>query len=118
LLEVVGDQQATAAVAIVVDDLQWADRRSIEALTFVLRRLSVDPVLTMVTYRGPSDQLDEAAQQPLRSAENRLDIPLGGLSPDEVAALVAAVRAGPWTARPSSGCTGAPAGMRCTCARC
>ena len=69
LLEVVGDQQATAAVAIVVDDLQWADRRSVEALTFVLRRLSVDPVLTMVIYRGPSDQLDEAAQQMLRSAD-------------------------------------------------
>jgi DNA-binding CsgD family transcriptional regulator len=95
LLEVVGDQQATAATAIVVDDLQWADRRSIEALTFVLRRLSVDPVLTMVTYRGPSDQLDEAAQQMLRSVDNRLDILLGGLSQDEVAALVAAVTAGP-----------------------
>ena len=95
LLEVVADQQGTAAVAIVVDDLQWADRRSIEALTFVLRRLSVDPVLTMVTYRGPSDQLDEAAQQMLRSADNRLDILVGGLSQDEVAALVAAVAAGP-----------------------
>jgi AAA ATPase domain len=43
MLEVVGDQQATAAVAIVVDDLQWADRRSLEALMFMLRRLSVDP---------------------------------------------------------------------------
>jgi DNA-binding CsgD family transcriptional regulator len=95
LLEVVGEQQAAAAVAIVVDDLQWADGRSVEALTFVLRRLSVDPVLTLVVYRGPSDQLDEAAQQLLRSAENRLDIPLGGLSPEEVAALVAAVTAGP-----------------------
>jgi AAA ATPase domain len=95
LLEVVGDQQATAAVAIVVDDLQWADRRSIEALTFVLRRLSVDPVLIMLTYRGPGDQLDEAAQQMLRSVDNRLDILLGGLSQDEVAALAAAVTAGP-----------------------
>ena len=75
LLEVVGEQQAAAAVAIVVDDLQWADGRSVEALTFVLRRLSVDPVLTLVVYRGPSDQLDEAAQQLLRSAEV---LPLGG----------------------------------------
>jgi len=95
VLEVVGEQQATAAVAIVVDDVQWADGRSVEALTFVLRRLSVDPVLTMVVYRGPGDQLNEAAQQMLRSVENRLDIRLGGLSPDEVAALVAAVTAGP-----------------------
>ena len=63
LLEVVGEQQATGAVAIVVDDLQWADRRSVEALTFMLRRLSVDPVLAIAIYRGPSDRLDEAAQR-------------------------------------------------------
>ena len=53
LLEVVGEQQATGALAVVVDDLQWADRRSVEALTFMLRRLSVDPVLAVVVYRGP-----------------------------------------------------------------
>ena len=61
----------------------------------MLRRLSVDPVLAVMIYRGPSDQLDEAAQRMLASVENRLHIPLGGLSPDEVAALAAALRAGP-----------------------
>ena len=94
LLEVVGEQQATGAVAIVVDDLQWADRRSVEALTFTLRRLSVDPALAVVIYRGHSDLLDEAAQRMLVSIENRLRISLGGLSPDEVASLTAALRAG------------------------
>jgi DNA-binding CsgD family transcriptional regulator len=94
LLEVVGEQQSTGAVAIVVDDLQWADRRSVEALTFMLRRLSVDPVLAVVIYRGPSDRLDEAAQRLLLSIENRLSLPLGGLSPDEVASLSAALSAG------------------------
>ena len=95
LLEVVGGQQATGAVALVVDDLQWADRRSVEALTFMLRRLSVDPVLAVVIYRGPSDQLDETAQRMLASVENRVRIPLGGLAVDEVASLAAAVAAGP-----------------------
>ena len=94
LLEVVGEQQATGAVAIVVDDLQWADRRSVEALTFMLRRLSVDPVLAVVIYRGPSDRLDEAAQRLLLSIENRLRLPLGGLNPDEVASLAAALSGG------------------------
>ena len=94
LLEVVGEQQATGAVAIVVDDLQWADRRSVEALTFMLRRLSVDPVLAIAIYRGSSDRLDEAAQRMLVSIENRLRLPLGGLGPDEVASLAAALRAG------------------------
>jgi hypothetical protein len=40
LLEVVGDRLATGSVAIFIDDLQWADRKSVEALTFMLRRLS------------------------------------------------------------------------------
>ncbi len=94
LLEVVGEQAATGPVALVIDDLQWADRKSVEALTFMLRRLSVDPVVAVVTYRGSSDRLDEAAQRMLLSIENRLRIPLGGLSPDEAASLAAALRAG------------------------
>jgi DNA-binding CsgD family transcriptional regulator len=94
LLEVVGGQQATGAVAVVIDDLQWADRRSVEALTFMLRRLSVDPVLAMVIYRGPSDHLDEAARRLLGSVENRVRVPLGGLDLDEVAALAAVLTAG------------------------
>jgi predicted ATPase len=80
LLQVVGEQLATGALAIVIDDVQWADRRSVEALTFMLRRLSVDPVLAIVTYRGPGDRLDEAVQRMLLSIENRLLITLSGLS--------------------------------------
>jgi DNA-binding CsgD family transcriptional regulator len=64
LLEVVGEQQASGTVAILVDDLQWADRRSVEALTFMLRRLSVDPVLAVVLYRGPSGRLAQARDDP------------------------------------------------------
>ena len=94
LLEVVGEQAAAGPVAMVIDDLQWADRRSVEALTFMLRRLSVDPVIAVVIYRGPSDHLDEAAQRMLLSIENRLRISLGRLSPDEAASLAAALRAG------------------------
>jgi len=94
LLQVVGEQLAGGPVAIVVDDLQSADRRSAEALTFMLRRLSVDPVIVIVIYRGPSDRLDEAARRMLLSVENRLRIPLGGLRPDEVASLAATLSTG------------------------
>jgi DNA-binding CsgD family transcriptional regulator len=90
LLEVVGEQGAKGPVAIVVDDLQWADRKSVEALTFMLRRLSVDPVIAVMIYRGPSDRLDEAARRMLLSVEKRLPIALGGLNADEVAALATA----------------------------
>ena len=91
LLEGVGEQQAQGPVVIFIDDLQWADRKSVEALTFMLRRLSVDPVLALVTYRGPADRLDEAARRLLSSVENRLHLPLEGLALDEVASLAAAL---------------------------
>lgn len=92
MLEVVGEQLATGALAIVIDDLQWVDRKSAEALTFMLRRLSVDPVLAIMIYRGPGDLLDEPAQRMLASVENRLQITLDGLTADEVASLAAALR--------------------------
>jgi ATP/maltotriose-dependent transcriptional regulator MalT len=98
LLEMVGELQAAGAkgpVAIVVDDVQWADPKSVEALTFMLRRLPAWPVVAFVIYRGPSNRLDEAARRMLSSVENRLRLLLGGLSPDEVASLAAALRAGP-----------------------
>ena len=95
LLEMVGELQDGGAVAVLIDDLQWADRKSVEALTFMLRRLSVDPVVAVVIYRGPSDRMDEAAQRMLLSVENRLDITLDGLGSDEVASLAAALRADP-----------------------
>ncbi len=94
LLEVVGEQAVRRPVAVFIDDLQWADRKSVEALTFTLRRLSVDPVITVVTYRGPGDRLDEAPRRMLSSVENRLHIPLAGLGLDEVASLAAALGTG------------------------
>ena len=51
----VGAQQADGPVALVIDDVQWADRRSVEALSFMFRRLSVDPVLVIVVVRGDRD---------------------------------------------------------------
>ena len=93
LLEVVGNLQAAGAVAVFVDDLQWADRRSVEALTFMLRRLSVDPILALVTYRGGAP-LSQVAQRMLASLEDRLQIALGGLGTGDVAALATALAAG------------------------
>ena len=92
LLQVVGGQQTAGAVAIVVDDLQWADRMSVEALTFTLRRLSVDAVLAVVIYRGTVDRLDETARRLLASVENQLRISLDGLGVADVAALAAELK--------------------------
>jgi DNA-binding CsgD family transcriptional regulator len=95
LLEVVAEPAGAAtASAIVIDDLQWADRKSVEALTFMLRRLSVDPVIAIVTYRAPGDRLDETARRMLSSVENRLVVQLGGLHADEVGSLASVLRPG------------------------
>jgi len=94
LLEVAGEQLATGPLAIVIDDLQWVDRKSAEALTFMLRRLTVDPVLAIMIYRGPGDHLDEPTQRMLASVENRLQLTLGGLTADEVASLATVLRPG------------------------
>ena len=92
LLDVIGELASSGPLALVVDDLQWSDRKSIQAMTFMLRRLSVEPVLAVVIYRRPSDRLDQAARQFLASVDNRLLISLGTLGREDVAALAAAVR--------------------------
>jgi hypothetical protein len=49
LLQVAGGLHAAGPVGLLVGDVQWADRKSVEALTVTLRRLSVDPVVAVVT---------------------------------------------------------------------
>ena len=93
LLGVVGDVQADGPVVIVIDDVQWADRRSIEALSFMFRRLSVDPILVVVMVRGERDHLDDVARRMLISIEQRLRLPMSGLRLDDVAPLAAALGA-------------------------
>ncbi|MFC6705221.1 AAA family ATPase [Flexivirga alba] len=45
-------------VAVVVDDLQWLDRPSAEAVAFAARRLSADPVAVLLAARtGESDDV-------------------------------------------------------------
>src|SRR3984885_3647467 len=95
LLEVVGAQLAVSPGVIFLDDLQWADRKSVEALTFMLRRLSVDPVLAVVTYRRPQERLNEAARRLLPGGGDRPPIMLEGLGPDEAATLVGVIRPEP-----------------------
>jgi DNA-binding CsgD family transcriptional regulator len=95
LLGVVGGQQADGPVALVIDDVQWADRPSVEALSFMFRRLSVDAVMVILVIRGNRDQLDEPARRMLVSVTQRQHIPLSGLSVDDVAPLAAALGAGP-----------------------
>ena len=51
LLDVLGALQQRGTVAIVVDDLQWADLPSARALLFALRRLRRDNILVLLASR-------------------------------------------------------------------
>jgi DNA-binding CsgD family transcriptional regulator len=95
VLGLVGDQQAAGPVALVIDDVQWADRRSVEALSFTFRRLSVDTVAVILIVRGDRDQLDASTRRMLLSVAQRHRIVLPGLSVEDVATLAAALGAGP-----------------------
>jgi len=94
VLGMVGDQQGAGPVALVIDDVQWADRRSVEALSFTFRRLSVDAVAVILIVRDDRDQLDAPARQMLVSMAQRHRIFLQGLTVDDVAPLAAGLGAG------------------------
>jgi len=51
LVELLGTLQDGPPVGLVIDDAQWADRPSLQALLFALRRLEADRVLTLISAR-------------------------------------------------------------------
>jgi DNA-binding CsgD family transcriptional regulator/tetratricopeptide (TPR) repeat protein len=54
LLELLGAMQEAGPVLLLIDDAQWADRPSLQALIFALRRLQADRVLTLMVSRSGS----------------------------------------------------------------
>jgi DNA-binding CsgD family transcriptional regulator len=60
-LSLLAEYADAAPVAVLVDDAQWLDRSSADALLFAFRRLVADPVAVVVTVRqGESSLLDGA----------------------------------------------------------
>jgi len=72
----------------VIDDEQWLDRASVQALGFAARRLGAGPVGLVFAAREPSTEL---AGLP--------ELHLGGLRDDDARALLASALAGPLDAR-------------------
>ena len=87
--------QFPAAVLVVIDDLQWADRPSARALLFALRRLQAERVLVVVSGRpGELARLGEGWLRFLAGDHRVSRVRLGGLGPADVVALGRALGAG------------------------
>ncbi|MFI6743253.1 ATP-binding protein [Nonomuraea sp. NPDC050451] len=80
VLNLLGEAAAQQPLLIVVDDLQWLDRPTIEVLGFVARRVRSDPIVLLMAIRdGYPTTLDDSDVPELR---------LGGLDPAAAEALL------------------------------
>ncbi|MDQ1424571.1 MAG: hypothetical protein QOD72_2069, partial [Acidimicrobiaceae bacterium] len=89
VLQLLSALTAATPVALLVDDLQWADAASVKLLEFVQRHAGHLPILVVATYRA--DVL-AAASHPRRDdvavlAQKALTIVLGGLDNDGIQQL-------------------------------
>ena len=58
VLSLLAEVAAERPLVCVVDDAQWLDRASVQALVFVARRLLAESVALVLVTREPSDELD------------------------------------------------------------
>ena len=84
LSEVAGDRP----LICLVDDVQWLDRASAQALGFTARRLAADPVGLVFAAREPGEELAGLAE-----------LEVGGLRDDDARTLLESALAGPLDAR-------------------
>jgi DNA-binding CsgD family transcriptional regulator/tetratricopeptide (TPR) repeat protein len=86
-------QAGDRVVVLVLDDLQWADRPSLRAVLFALRRLRADKVLIVVSAR--SGALADAGWARFVGGDSRvMRVRLGGLEAGDLTELAAALGLG------------------------
>ncbi|MEU9705557.1 AAA family ATPase [Streptomyces sp. NPDC047981] len=94
LLELLAVVQDERPVAVVIDDVHWADTASVKAWGFVLKRLEADSLLTVLTtrtaHRG-NPHLQETLQRLMDNAQNGVRMRLQGLDTRNVADLISQV---------------------------
>jgi DNA-binding CsgD family transcriptional regulator len=56
VLSLLSEAAEERPLVCLIDDLQWLDRASVQALTFVARRLLAEPVGVVFVVRGPDDE--------------------------------------------------------------
>jgi len=87
LLDALSELQRAGPVIAVVDDVQWADGPSLQALVFALRRLAIDRVMVVLLVRDAgAPDLPEGLRR-LLASDHATRLVLPGLSPDEIRTL-------------------------------
>jgi ATP/maltotriose-dependent transcriptional regulator MalT len=90
LLQAVTRDAGKGLLVLVVEDAHWADQRSLQALTFALRRLLHDRVLVLITSR-PGTALPDGLVRLLSGGSGRL-LQLRGLDVAALRTLVSELR--------------------------
>src|SRR5215472_14800817 len=88
VLSLLSEAAGERPLICVIDDEQWLDRASAQALGFAARRLAADPVGLVFAAREPGAELDGLPE-----------LVVEGLGDDDARALLAAALAGPLDAR-------------------
>ncbi len=93
-------QSAGRKIIVIVDDAQWADELSMEAVQYAARRLRSEPIMLVLAFRGQNDLLfpgDAVAGQGLPKSWRQLlesdrgsRLALDGLPPEDLLLLAVA----------------------------
>jgi DNA-binding CsgD family transcriptional regulator len=84
VLSLISEAAEASPLLCVVDDAQWLDRESAQALAFVARRLSAEPVGILVASREPNDDFGGLPE-----------LVIGGLQHGDARDLLSSVVGGP-----------------------
>jgi DNA-binding NarL/FixJ family response regulator/tetratricopeptide (TPR) repeat protein len=80
-------------LAVVVEDVHWADGGTVEVLRFLARRLADEPILIVTTYRPEDVEADSARAGAIAALEREAGerMTLDPLAPEEIDKLLRAV---------------------------
>jgi len=91
LLFELGTLQTTGPVLVVIDDAQWVDHRSAQALVFVARRLRSDQVMILLSSRSGAPDPRQLWERALAQSQLTRRLPLGGLTAEDLRRLSSSI---------------------------